>query len=109
MQPTDRPPAQRWAVAWAGVAVMLCIGTVYAWSNFTQPLLASFNWSNTTTTLTFELAIFFLGIGAVVGGRWQDRVGPRRVIQVGVVLWGSATSSRRSDRTCRGGGISPTA
>ena len=80
--------ANRWAIAWAGVLVMLCMGTVYAWSNFTQPLIASFNWSNTTTTLTFGLAIFFIGIGAVVGGRWQDRVGPRTVTITGAILWG---------------------
>jgi MFS family permease len=84
------PPStpNRWAIAWAGVLVMLALGTAYAWSNFTQPLIASFNWSNTTTTLTFELAIFFIGIGAVIGGRWQDRVGPRTVTLTGVVLWG---------------------
>jgi OFA family oxalate/formate antiporter-like MFS transporter len=78
----------RWAIAWAGVLVMLALGTAYAWSNFTQPLIASFGWSNTTATLTFELAIFFIGIGAVIGGRWQDRVGPRTVTLTGVVLWG---------------------
>jgi MFS family permease len=85
---TSASAPNRWAIAWAGVLVMLCLGTVYAWSNFTQPLIASFGWSNTTTTLTFELAIFFIGIGAVVGGRWQDRVGPRMVTLIGVVLWG---------------------
>ncbi len=85
---TSTSTPNRWAIAWAGVLVMLCLGTAYAWSNFTQPLIASFNWSNTTTTLTFELAIFFIGIGAVVGGRWQDRVGPRTVTIVGAVLWG---------------------
>jgi MFS family permease len=83
---TARP--NRWAIAWAGVLVMLCLGTAYAWSNFTQPLIASFNWSNTTATLTFELAIFFIGIGAVIGGRWQDRIGPRNVTLIGAVLWG---------------------
>jgi hypothetical protein len=25
----------RWAIAWAGVLVMILAGTVYAWSNFT--------------------------------------------------------------------------
>jgi MFS family permease len=39
----------------------------------------------------FEIAIFSLGLGAVVGGRWQDRVGPRTVTIVGVVLWGIGT------------------
>ncbi len=78
----------RWLVLAAGMLVMMLLGTVYAWSNFTQPLLASFGWSNTVTTWTFAIAIFFIGIGAVVGGRWQDKVGPRTVTIAGVVLWG---------------------
>jgi OFA family oxalate/formate antiporter-like MFS transporter len=78
----------RWAIAWAGVLVMILAGTVYAWSNFTEPLIASFGWSSTQASLVFGLAIFFIGIGAVVGGRWQDKVGPRNVTIIGIVLWG---------------------
>ena len=81
-------PGNRWAIAWAGVLVMILAGTVYAWSNFTQPLIASFGWSSTPTSLVFGVAIFFLGIGAVIGGRWQDKVGPRTVTITGIVLWG---------------------
>ncbi len=78
----------RWLIAVAGTISMMCLGTVYSWSIFTQPLIASFGWSNTTTTWAFAFAILFLGIGCVVGGRWQDRVGPRRVAVIGVILWG---------------------
>jgi MFS family permease len=82
--------ANRWAIALAGTVAMVCLGTVYSWSLFTQPLIAAFGWSNTTTTWAFGLAIFFLGIGAILGGRWQDRRGPRPVAVTGVVLWGVA-------------------
>jgi OFA family oxalate/formate antiporter-like MFS transporter len=85
---TASAPANRWAIAWAGVIVMIVPGTVYAWSNFTQPLIASFGWSATQTSLVFGIAIFALGIGAVVGGRWQDSVGPRTVTVTGIILWG---------------------
>ena len=78
----------RWLIAAAGTLVMICLGTVYSWSSFTQPLIASFNWSNQTTTWAFAVAIFCVGWGAVIGGRWQDSVGPRNVTIVGVVLWG---------------------
>ena len=78
----------RWAIAVAGTIAMICLGTVYSWSIYTQPLIASFGWSNTTTTWAFALAIFFLGVGAIIGGRWQDRSGPRVVAVTGVVLWG---------------------
>jgi MFS family permease len=80
----------RWAIAVAGTVAMICLGTVYSWSLFTQPLIAAFGWSNTTTTWTFAIAIFFLGVGAIVGGRWQDRRGPTPVAVTGVILWGLA-------------------
>ncbi len=81
-------PGNRWAIACAGVVVMIIAGTAYAWSNFTQPLVAAFGWSSTQASLIFGLAIFFIGVGAVVGGRWQDRIGPRTVTITGIVLWG---------------------
>jgi len=77
----------RWAIGIAGMIVMICLGTVYSWSIFVQPLRASFGWSNTATTWIFAWSIFFLGLGAFVGGRWQDRVGPRTVTLIGVLLW----------------------
>jgi OFA family oxalate/formate antiporter-like MFS transporter len=79
----------RWIIALAGMVVMMTLGAIYSWSLFSQPLIAAFGWSNTTTTSTFALAIFFLALGAVVGGRWQDRVGPRTVALTGIVLWGA--------------------
>ncbi|ABS25069.1 OFA family MFS transporter [Anaeromyxobacter sp. Fw109-5] len=80
--------SNRWLIAAAGTVAMACLGTVYSWSLFTQPLIAAFGWSNTTTTWSFSLAILFLGIGAVVGGRWQDARGPRQVAVTGLLLWG---------------------
>jgi MFS family permease len=78
----------RWLVAVAGTLVMICLGTVYSWSLFTNPLIASFGWTNSTTTWTFSITILFLGIGSIIGGRWQDRSGPRPVVVTGAVLWG---------------------
>ncbi len=77
----------RWTIALGGAMFMMTLGTIYSWSLFAQPLLACFGWSSTTVTWTFALAIFSLGTGAVVGGRWQDKVGPRKVALTGVMLW----------------------
>ena len=77
----------RWTIAVGGAMFMMTLGTIYSWSLFAQPLLACFGWSSTTVTWTFALAIFSLGTGAVVGGRWQDKVGPRKVALTGVLLW----------------------
>jgi MFS family permease len=79
----------RWLIALCGTLLMACLGTVYSWSLFAQPLQAAFGWSATATTWAFALAILFLGVGAVLGGRWQDRVGPRRVALTGALLWGA--------------------
>jgi len=78
---------ERWLVALGGTLLMACLGTVYAWSVFTQPLEAAFGWSSAETTLAFSIAILFLGVGAVAGGRLQDRTGPRPVALAGALLW----------------------
>ena len=84
------PPANRWTVAIAAAAVMLTTGTLYSWAIFTQPLLVAFHWDVTTTTAAFAIANLSLAaVGTVIGGIWQDRVGPRRVALVGVTLWGA--------------------
>ena len=85
---TSSTGGNRWAIAWSGVIVMILAGTAYGWSNFTTPLIASFGWNSTYTGLIFGIAIFFLGVGAVIGGRWQDKAGPRVVTITGIVLWG---------------------
>ncbi len=79
----------RWVVALAGTVLMACLGAVYSFSLFAQPLQAAHGWSATTTTAAFSLAILFLGVGALLGGRWQDRVGPRKVALAGALLWGA--------------------
>jgi MFS family permease len=80
---------RRWLVAGAGLLLMTVLGSIYSWSLFTQPLIASFGWSNMTATCTFAVAIFFLGLGAFAGGRWQDGLGPRRVAITGAAMWGA--------------------
>ena len=79
----------RWTIAIAAAVLMLTIGTIYSWGIFTQPLLAAFRWDLTVTTAGYAIANFALAaVGAVIGGFWQDKVGPRRVAMVGVTLWG---------------------
>src|SRR5262249_60687274 len=78
----------RWAIAAAAVVMQICLGAAYGWSVFVAPLVATTGWSLTEGSLTFTLAIAFLGAGTIVGGLWQDRVGPRRVATVAGVIYG---------------------
>jgi MFS family permease len=77
----------RWLVAAAGTLLMAVLGTVYSWSLHAQPLAAAFGWSSAVTTRPFAVAILTLGVGAIAGGRLQDRLGPRPVALAGAGLW----------------------
>lgn len=80
--------ANRWTIAIAAVVMQICLGAAYGWSVFVQPLIRTEHWSLTQVSLNFTLTIFFLGIGTVIGGLWQDRVGPRRVATVAGIIYG---------------------
>jgi MFS family permease len=68
---------------------MVTIGCLYSWGLFTQPLLVAYGWDLRTTTWAYAIANFSVAaVGAVIGGFWQDRAGPRKVAMVGVALWG---------------------
>jgi MFS transporter, OFA family, oxalate/formate antiporter len=84
---SDRLP-NRWGIAVAAVLMQICLGAVYGWSVFKIPLMRTHQWSETAVQLNFTLAILFLGVGTVIGGLWQDRVGPRKVATVAGVLYG---------------------
>jgi OFA family oxalate/formate antiporter-like MFS transporter len=82
-------PGNRWAIVVAAIFMQLALGAVYAWSVFVGPLRAvNANWNVTDVTLTFTLAIFFLGVGSTIGGFWMDRVGPRVVATAAGVCYG---------------------
>ncbi len=67
--------------------IMLGPGSVYGFSLFSAPFEAAFGWKSSQVTWVFALAIFFLGIGAVIGGALTDRFGSRFVAWAGTLLW----------------------
>lgn len=87
MPSTDRI-RNRWGIAVAAVIMQICLGAVYGWSVFKIPLMRGEHWPETQVQLNFTLAIFFLGVGTVIGGLWQDRVGPRKVASIAGVIYG---------------------
>ena len=83
---TIAPPTfNRWLVPPAALSIHLAIGQAYAFSVFNLPMSkllgitksAPDDWSLTTLSYIFSLAIVFLGLSAAVFGRWVERVGPR--------------------------------
>lgn len=92
-QETDRSPSStpnRWIVLVGGVLVQLAIGAIYAWSTFA----AAFQSDRSTMDLTpvqaslpFQVAIGMIFVGTYLGGRIQDKRGPRVVALTGVVIY----------------------
>jgi len=85
---SDHRLPNRWIIAVAAVVRQVCLGAVYGWSVFVKPLIALEHWQLTRVSYNFTLAIFFLGIGTIIGGLWQDRVGPQRVATVAGIIYG---------------------
>jgi OFA family oxalate/formate antiporter-like MFS transporter len=90
MVPTEKA-GTRWLIAAMGTVLMLCLGTVYAWSFF-QGLLVhdfreTFGWSNSQVAWIFSLAIFFLGVTAAWGGSQLPRRNPTVMAMIGAVLF----------------------
>jgi OFA family oxalate/formate antiporter-like MFS transporter len=68
----------RWLIALSAVGIHISIGAVYAWSNFTNPLMQQFGWSSSQVQLTFSIAILFLGLSAAFMGHFVEKYGPRK-------------------------------
>jgi OFA family oxalate/formate antiporter-like MFS transporter len=79
--------SDRWLLAGAAFLVQLALGAVYAWSVFVKPLRDQMGWSRTEATLPFIVTIGVLFLGTFVGGRLQDRVGPRPVALAGGTIY----------------------
>jgi MFS family permease len=77
----------RWLIPPAALAVHLCIGEVYAFSVFKEPLVDHFGTQLTPISRIFSIAIVMLGLSAAVMGKWVERVGPRKAMFTAGLCW----------------------
>ena len=68
----------RWLIVLAAIGIHISIGSVYAWSVLTKPIMQAMGFSLQEVTWTFSLAILFLGTSAGFLGTYVERYGPRR-------------------------------
>ena len=68
----------RWLIALAAVGIHISIGSVYAWSVLTRPIMAELGFTLQETTWAFSIAILFLGLSAGFLGGFVEKHGPRR-------------------------------
>jgi MFS transporter, OFA family, oxalate/formate antiporter len=78
----------RWLIALSAVGIHISIGSVYAWSVFTKPLQEQMGWGLKQISLTFSLAILFLGLSAAFLGHFVEKFGPRASGTLSAVFFG---------------------
>lgn len=68
----------RWLIALSAIGIHICIGSVYAWSVLTKPIMQAMGFTLKETTWTFSIAILFLGLSAGFLGAYVEKYGPRK-------------------------------
>ncbi len=68
----------RWLIALSAVGIHICIGSVYAWSVLTKPIMKELGLGLKETQWTFSIAILFLGLSAAFLGSFVEKQGPRK-------------------------------
>jgi MFS family permease len=74
--------------------LLACVGfnmttqVLYVWSLVQRQMEAQWNWSPRQSGLPYTLGIIFFSTGVLIGGRIQDKLGPRLVATVGGILVG---------------------
>ncbi len=94
----EKVPGKAWVVTFAGTAVNLCLGILYAWSVWAKALInvkqagqpmtgINEGWTyltNAEAATPFSLCVIIFAIFMIAGGRIQDKYGPK----VGATLGG---------------------
>lgn len=79
----------RWLIALSAVGIHICIGSVYAWSVLTKPIMQQMGLSLKETTWAFSIAILFLGMSAGFLGSFVEKCGPRKSGLIAMVFFGT--------------------
>lgn len=80
----------RWWVVVGALLIQLSLGAVYIWSVFQTPLQRAFpTWTEPQVTLPAQIVLAAFAVAVILGGRLQDKLGPRKVATAGGLLVGS--------------------
>jgi OFA family oxalate/formate antiporter-like MFS transporter len=92
---SDEKIGNRNLVILGALIVQLCLGSIYAWSFFQTALnggtsaVGVYLWPSLYSQLPFAAGLASFALFMIFAGRWQDRVGPRKVATVGGLLLGA--------------------
>lgn len=89
-------PAERgrWALVFLGLVINLCLGAIYSWSVFVNPLTEYFSGTlgqqvtASEILMPFSVFLAFFAIAMPLTGKYIDTLGPRTVTIIGGALTG---------------------
>lgn len=77
-------------VTLAGSFVNFSLGLFYAWSVFAAGLISEFGWTKAQAAFPYTLELLVFSVCMVFGGRFQDKVGPRKGATLSGIFTGAA-------------------
>jgi MFS family permease len=85
---TEANPSQKWRIAGSAAAILALImgQLVNGLSSFFTPLEAAFGWARGDIALINSSGLLGLAVGGIVMGFLADRLGPRRIAILGVLV-----------------------
>ena len=88
-----------WKVVAAGTGINLALGILYAWSIFKSAIEKDFGWDPARLNDPYAVCCLVFSFVMILGGRCQDRFGPKWTAMLGGVLVaaGLGISSQSSD------------
>ncbi|WHY78416.1 OFA family MFS transporter [Neobacillus sp. WH10] len=84
----NRYKKTRWLVVLGAVLVQICLGSIYTWSLFNQPLIDKFGWDQSAIVLTFSITVAMFAFSTIFAGKLQNKIGPKKVAILGGLLLG---------------------
>ncbi|MBI1920941.1 MAG: OFA family MFS transporter [Geobacter sp.] len=93
----SQPTNKGWQVVFAGTAINLALGVLYAWSIFKGAIKTSietggadaFQWDIVSVNDPYAVCCLTFAFAMIVAGKCQDRIGPARTALIGGILVGA--------------------
>ena len=79
-------PTYRWLYVILGNLLMMCLGTVYAWSVFRIPVEQAFGVGTTLSGLPYMVSLAFYALFMLISGRYLNQFSPRLIMTAGALL-----------------------
>ena len=86
MIPSTSPRNFGWRVALAGLGINLGLGVLYTWSMFKGAIEKDFGWKGSQLNDPYALCCLVFAFVKILGGRCQDKFGPRLTATIGGLL-----------------------